>query len=797
VRLLTIAAAGSLIFGVIDGSLERIPSPTIGYRLGFIFSLALLFGWRGLVWGHVPALVTFAGYFGWRAFVFVEPLYLISHAFALLLAQRFNGKKPWFSSERSTLAFLLGALASPLIPAIFNNSLLRLLGATGRLSSSAPIMSWLRESAAALAVAPTVLVYFRGPLQRWVGFPSQGEPRYLTSAREAFELTIEVAVWTAALWLSVHFQAAFHLNITYLTFLPPLAFTLRYGMRLTTVALAANTVVATTMWFVLRWSPVISQGDLRLLIAIYSVTILILATVVDERRSAGDQLQNMVGALKASEEKFAAAFYSAPLFLFITDLADGRIVEVNDTFLRRTAFSRSDLIGKTTVELLFQTPEDRAALLEELTVTGRVTGLEVSLPTKSGDRIPCLMVATVVPIHGQRRILSIVEDIGDLKRAQEATAKLERQSQQAQKMETLGRFAAGIAHDFNNLLTVINGYARIAYSKLAGQPELQGRVGEICKAGSSAATLTEQLLAFSQRRVIPAQALNLNEALLASAGMLERLLGVEIALETDLEVNLHPAVAAPGEVQQILMNLAANARDAMPGGGILSIRTRNLEARNPEGAGPLQSWAVLSVEDTGEGIAPEHLPHVFEPFFTTKELHNGTGLGLATVYGLVRQRGGWIDVESRVRAGTSFRVYFPVAAEPVLPFQPREHQETARSGATILLVEDQPEVRNFAAEVLRSQGYRVIEAEGGEQALEHERNFEGRIDLLVSDVIMPIMRGPELAGRMRVSRSGLPVLFISGFAPLESMDSAPLLNKPFSPEQLLDAVGKALAGSVV
>jgi len=325
-------------------------------------------------------------------------------------------------------------------------------------------------------------------------------------------------------------------------------------------------------------------------------------------------------------------------------------------------------------------------------------------------------------------------------------------------------------------------------------------VDEIRKAGATAATLTEQLLAFSQRRKIPAETLDLNAIVLASKGMLARLLGEEVILETDLDGALHSIMATSGGIQQILMNLAANARDAMPRGGTVIVRTRNTTARDSEDLASVPILcAVLSVRDTGQGIAREHVGHLFEPFFTTKELRNNTGMGLATVYGLVKQSGGWISVDSQVGHGATFCLYFPAAPSAQASLrEPEKRTAPVRSGATILLAEDQPEIRSFACEVLQSSGYNVIEAVDSVQALERSLDFPGRIDLLVSDVIMPNMRGTELAARLRASRSGMAVLFMSGYAPEvvnHTSDAETIvLAKPFSPEQLVSAGENALLG---
>ena len=660
-RLLILMAAGAAIFGFVDGSQWRtLLAPTLAYRPAVLFGLTLVFGWRGLIWSHLVFVAAFGIFLGWRGIIFVEPAYLLSHACALMLARRLAGPEPWLSRERSVLAFLVSAAVAPAIPALLNATTGNAIG--GTLAGVVPGMvdGWLRGSAGMLVIVPAILVCAR-PLKAWVLLSQKPERREPMSARDVAELAIEIVLWAATLWMTVHFRQRYSLNITYLTFFPPLAFALFRGMRMSALALAGNGMVATTLWSQLYWADAISAWDLRMLIAIYSTTILVLAAVVDERSRAHHQLQV------------------------------------------------------------------------------------------------------------------------------------------SRKMETLGRLAAGIAHDFNNLLTVIIGYGNLARAKAGKQPALQSMLAEIVKAGDSAATLTEQLLAFSQQRTTTPALLDLNEIVRATEGMLSRLLGAEIALVMDLEPGLHPVMTTDGEVQQILMNLTANAKDAMRRGGTLTIATANIDARDPEKpAGPNRPCVMLTAHDTGEGIAPEHLERVFEPFFTTKG--HGSGLGLATVYGIVRQRGGWIELESRVKAGTMFRLYFPVAGDaPAVAAESAGRLPSRGTEATILLAEDHKEVLHLTSEVLRSQGYRVIEAEDGEQALEQGRNRDNRIDLLVSDVIMPNMRGTELAARLRVSRPELPVLYISAYAAAPDWapenDDRELLSKPFSPQQLTDAVARALTGT--
>ena len=798
--LLLVATVSISLLAFVDGSNFRtIGSPTIGYRWAPVFWLMLAVGWRGLAWSHVTVVGLFLYFLGWRGAAMAEPVYFLPTLAAYLIAKKIAKSEPWLSHERSTLAFLAGAFLAPAIPAMLNEPILHALGRPTSTYGMTTLMSWLREIAGILALTPVLLVYFSTPLRRWIGEKLSEPPTKWPSASEAAELAIQSELWTAALFAAVHFRAYYNLNVSYVAFLPPLALTLRHGMRLSTIALAVNTMIATSLWMALEWEPFLSLGDLQLLIAIYSIAILVLAAVVDERKRANENLGSAAKALKDSEERFATAFYNAPVFLLISRPEDGRMLEVNDAFLERTGYSRAEVLGKTSVDLGMTTEENRTQIMRDLAQSGRLVGREVLVGTKSGELVPCLYNATIVTMGGEERLLSILEDIGDRKRAETANVELQRQLQQAQKMETLGRLASGVADDFNNVLTVINGYSGILHSKLSGQPDLQRRADEIRKAGASAATLTEQLLAFSQKRRIPAEAVNFNDVVRSSEGMLGRLLGEEIVLETDLYPSLHAVMATPGSLQQILMNLAANARDAMPRGGKVIVRTTNVMACDPEDATKAAPapCALFMVEDTGEGIAPEHVGRVFEPFFTTKELRNGTGMGLATVYGLVRQRGGWITVDSQVRRGTTFRIYHPAASSaPAAPAVAAKRIESGGLGKTILLAEDQPEIRSFASEVLQSSGYNVIEASDSHEALEQSHQFPGRIDLRVSDVIMPNMRGTELAARLRTSRSGLPVLFMSGYTPdvlhRPGDTKTLLLAKPFSPEQLVSAVEKAI-----
>lgn len=394
--------------------------------------------------------------------------------------------------------------------------------------------------------------------------------------------------------------------------------------------------------------------------------------------------------------------------------------------------------------------------------------------------------------------------VAERARMRQEKAELEAKLFEAQKMEALGQFSGRVAHDFNNLLTVINGFSDILSKQLAAQPELKRRADQIHNAGLSAKGITEQLLSFSQRRVAEPVLLDLNTVLRDSRDILEQLVGSEITVRFDLAVDLKRVWATVASCQRVLVNLAANARDAMAGRGDLVIRTRNEWVEKASEPG---FYVVLAVQDSGEGIGPERLRKIFEPFYTTKEEGKGTGLGLATVYGILKQRGGWVDVDSQVGVGSTFRVYFPAAAEDIgergqveeLPISddpgngPVSYRanQVQEIGSTILLADDDAAVRELCGDILRSRGYRVLTASSGAEALDVSGKFPGRIDLLVSDVVMPGLSGPQLAAQLAAERPGLPILFMTGYAP-EGIPRGPdisVIAKPFDQRGLLDAVG--------
>ncbi|HVR85368.1 MAG TPA: ATP-binding protein, partial [Planctomycetota bacterium] len=380
---------------------------------------------------------------------------------------------------------------------------------------------------------------------------------------------------------------------------------------------------------------------------------------------------------------------------------------------------------------------------------------------------------------------------------------LEGQFRQAQKMEAVGRLAGGVAHDFNNLLTVINGYSQLILLKLDERDPIYHDLDEIQKAGVRAADLTRQLLTFSRKQVIRPQVINLNVAIVELEKLLRRLIGEDVLLVTELKPDLGNVRADLSQIEQIIVNLSVNARDAMPKGGTLTIATSNIDLEETsitlfKGLKP-GAYIQVSITDTGTGMTDEVKNRVFEPFFTTKEPGKGTGLGLSTVYGIVHQSRGYVGVYSEVGKGSCFKVYLPRVEAPADARKRAAARTTSPRGTEmILVVEDQEVVRMYIGFVLRSHGYTVKEASHGGEALLLSERLEGKIDLILTDIVMPEMSGPALVKRLTKQRQGVKAMYMSGYPDSaivhqEDLDpNAVFLDKPFTPEQLLLKVREAL-----
>jgi two-component system, cell cycle sensor histidine kinase and response regulator CckA len=498
---------------------------------------------------------------------------------------------------------------------------------------------------------------------------------------------------------------------------------------------------------------------------------------------------------KKAEEIFRTAFNANPEPITIATISEGRYIDVNESFLRVTGYQREEVIGRTSLELKFWVrPDDRAKLVETLWEQGSVRDLEITYRTKSGEERVALDSAEAIEIAGQECIIAILRDITERKF-------LEKQLRQTQKMEAVGQLSGGIAHDFNNLLGVIIGYSEILEQRLPQNDPLRKECGQIKKAGQSAASLTRQLLAFSRQQVLEPKILDLNDIVLHVETMLRRLIGEDIDLKATLGPALGCIQADQSQIEQVIINLAVNARDAMPQGGKLMIETARVDLDEeyarlhpPQKPGP---YVLLTVADTGIGMDAETQSRIFEPFFTTKELGKGTGLGLSTVYGIVRQSGGHIWVYSEPGQGTTFKIYLPRIGQSVRAEKPATGLgESLRGTETILLVEDEDALRELTRSLLEGDGYTVLEAERPEKAIEIAIRHGGPIHLMLTDMVMPGMNGRVLAANLAAIRPAMKVVYMSGYTgfthPGLADSGVLLLAKPFTRDGLLRKLHEVL-----
>jgi signal transduction histidine kinase/ActR/RegA family two-component response regulator len=420
--------------------------------------------------------------------------------------------------------------------------------------------------------------------------------------------------------------------------------------------------------------------------------------------------------------------------------------------------------------------------------------MEMRLNHSDGHTIAVEVNASLTEFEGKKIVQGIFRDIRERKR-------LEEEVRQTQKMEVVGRLVGGIAHDFNNLLMVILTQIAKVYS-LSSQPQILEHAETVRIAAEKAASLTKQLLAFGRRQVLVLQVLDLNEILGELKEMLSTLPSEQIQLMMMPSSRPLPVKVDPGKIEQVIMNLAVNACDAMPSGGLLKIRTAQVSRPSSEASATSHSapYAMVEVTDSGCGMDAETKAHVFEPFFTTKPIGKGTGLGLSTVYGIVKQSGGSIEVDSVPGEGATFRVYLPIVEQPASPRKAPKVSRPATTGSeTVLLAEDQPSIRNVLREFLESEGYKVLEAQNGNDALEIAKHYTGSIDVLVTDVIMPQLRGIELAKRLTEVHPDICVILMSGYSEdalvenrLLSERNMTLIQKPFDPEELAQKIRESL-----
>jgi two-component system cell cycle sensor histidine kinase/response regulator CckA len=493
-------------------------------------------------------------------------------------------------------------------------------------------------------------------------------------------------------------------------------------------------------------------------------------------------------ALRASEERYRLLFENNPQPMWVFDDESLAFLAVNKAACHHYGYTRDEFLGMTIRDI--RPPEDIPALARQI-------ASESSEYQQSGVWRHRKKDGTVIEVEIASHPLVFENRGAQLILALDVTErrKLEAQARQSQKMEAVGQLAGGVAHDFNNLLTAILGYAELLAPRLRADPSGLEEVAEITKAGERAASLTRQLLAFSRRQVLEPKVLDLNASVRSVEKMLRRLIGEHIDLVATLDSSLAPVRADAGQIEQVILNLVVNARDAMPDGGKITIETANVEHDDAYArqhvTGQPGKYVMIAVTDTGIGMDAATQSRIFEPFFTTKAKDKGTGLGLSTVYGIVKQSGGYIWTYSEVARGTTFKVYLPrVEGVAEAIESPSPKIPAARATGTILLVEDDASLRKLALTILKGIGYTVLDAGTGADAIEITRKHTGTIDLVLTDVVMPEMSGPDLVSALRAARPGVPVLYMSGYTDdaiirhnvLEP--GVAFLQKPFTPASL-------------
>jgi two-component system cell cycle sensor histidine kinase/response regulator CckA len=508
-------------------------------------------------------------------------------------------------------------------------------------------------------------------------------------------------------------------------------------------------------------------------------------------------------ALLLSEQRYRRLFEAAKDGILLLDAVSGRILDANPSVLELLGYSAEKVLGRTPEEVgICGNDAATHAAFAELTSREYVRLSGVRLFAVSGQFVDVEFVGSGYEVDEQRIIQVNVRDISERRR-------LENDLRQSQKLEAVGRLAGGVAHDFNNMLTVINSYTELALKSLPADHPLQSDLEEVRKAGIRAARLTGQLLAFSRKQIMKLVICSPNSVIVDIERMLRRVIGEDVELVLQLAPDLGNVLADPGQLEQVLMNLIVNARDAIERGGTITIATFNSEigpdvahARSDLRPGP---YVTLSVSDTGSGMDDATVGRMFEPFFTTKSQGKGTGLGLPTVYGIVKQSGGFIDVESEVGKGTTIRIHLPRQQGQAVGVEaaPPTTEGPARADETILLVEDDASVRRLVHRVLSQRGYRVLSARSATEALSLAANHNDPIALLLTDVVLPGMDGCDLARSLVAARPMLKVIYMSGYTAEAVLHLGPtegratLIEKPFAVAELLRRIRSVLGSGAV
>jgi signal transduction histidine kinase len=552
-----------------------------------------------------------------------------------------------------------------------------------------------------------------------------------------------------------------------------------YAVRLTVATLLVNLVRNVALYKGLHFPTYYPGAPMALLGGEIAVLLLALGPLLALLETQRQQ----VSALRDSEERFRSLSNGSFEGILVLD-ERGAIVDANLAFVKMFGYaSPEDLYGRNSAELLVA-----------VGVVAKGSGLaEFTGIRRDGQRFPVETESHPIRYKGKEAKLAAYRDLTERKQAEEERVRLQAELFQAQKMESIGRLAGGVAHDFNNLLTVINGYSQMALVTLEEDDPLHGPLTEIRKAGERSASLAKQLLAFGRKQVLLPQIVDLNQGLKEMRPMLARLLGEDVKLGLSLNAKHATVYADPTQLDQVILNLTVNARDAMPRGGKLLIETAEVSEE--------PGYVVLAASDTGTGMDEATRQRIFEPFFTTKEAGKGTGLGLSMVQGIVAQSGGRIEVRSKLGEGTSILIYLP-RVDKAAPIEKEPSRLQALGGReTVLVVEDQTEVRNYVLDVLKTHGYRALQGESMEEILQICAG--GQVQLVLTDVVMPNLSAQELAEQLATRHPEVKVLFMSGFSNDVVLNHGisggeiSFIQKPFSPERLAWKVRELLGSEAI
>ena len=696
-----------------------------------------------------------------------------------LLLQHVARFRPSLERLRDVLALvLLAAVGSTVVSATIGVASLWLSGAINSASYSSLSLVWWSGDAMGVLVFGSLLL-------TWGATPRLRE--YGGRAVEALVLVVLLVVLTDAL-----FRLPF--NYAYAVFPVVIWAALRFGPR--GAATATTLVAGLAVWSTLHGrgpfvasTPTENLALLQIFVGLLAVTALVVAALVTERASAQQ-------ALTESEVYYRVLFESNPNPLLVYALDTLGLLAVNEAAVRQYGYTREEFLAMTLEEI--HLPEDVPTLRELVakSETGFRNRREWRHRRKDSTTIDVEITWNTLTFAGRPAALAMAHDITSRK-------SIERQLLQAQKMEAIGRLAGGVAHDFNNLLTVIFGSSDFLLEDLSVDDRHRRDVEDIKRAAQRAAALTRQLLAFSRQQVLAPQVLDLNALIADLEKMLRRLIEEDVEFRTVLAPDLGVVRADPGQLEQVIMNLAVNARDAMPQGGKLTVETANMDLDDAYAQAHVPvvpgRYVMLAVSDTGVGMDTQVKAHIFEPFFTTKEKGKGTGLGLATVYGIVKQSDGYIWVYSEPGHGTTFKIYLPRVEAAAESLAPKPISPTLLRGSeTVLLVEDEDIVRNLTLRVLAAHGYSVLAAADGQEALRLADRHKGPIHLLLTDVVMPNMSGRQLAERVVSARRETKVLYLSGYTDDAIVHHGVLepgiafLQKPFTPIGLARKVREVL-----